>query len=97
MEWQPIETAPRGDTMILLAIEPVDEGYLLGWNPAREIKIVIGWWGYSGWTSHLMEEGTADTEGYSSPYQITIRPTHWMPLPKPPTSTGDDGAKEEAA
>jgi hypothetical protein len=84
--WLPIESAPKDGTMILLAIEPVDEGYLLGWNPERLITQIIGWWGYSEWTSHLMEEGTADTEGHSSAYQIKIKPTHWQPLPDPPTS-----------
>lgn len=91
MEWRDIASAPKDGTPILLYIEPVDEGYLLGWNPARLITQVIGWWEYWGWTSHLMEEGTADTEGHSSPYQITIRPLFWMPLPAPPTDCAPQG------
>lgn len=85
-EWQDIETAPKDGTAVLLYIVPIEEGYLLGWNPERTITHVIGWWSHSGWTSHLMEEGTADTEGNSWPYQITLQPTHWMPLPEPPTA-----------
>lgn len=85
-DWRPIETAPKDGTSVLLFINPVDGYDLCGWQPTRHITIAIGWWDGDEWESSLMEEGTADTEGYSSALSITIMPTHWMPLPAPPVT-----------
>ncbi len=73
MEWQPIETAPRDGSKVILG------------HP--EHKAVIGVWhqGYS-WES-LFPDGNPvfywakdheDTSGFD------FEPTHWMPLPDPP-------------
>jgi hypothetical protein len=59
--WQPIETAPRDGTHIL--IRPCDGTY----NVARW----IGFWA-------------------SVPGAWTRQPTHWQPLPPPPTEKRDD-------
>jgi hypothetical protein len=72
LEWQPIETAPKDGTYLLLN--------------TRYSEIVIGWFGkdlnienYNGWLY-------GDGDGYSTGYYYNpINPTHWMPLPKPPT------------
>lgn len=69
--WRPIETAPMDGTDILCwCVEPEFEGEE---NPHTEQRVCF--FGqmqedYSCWMSHY---------GYEQ------RPTHWMPLPKPPT------------
>ena len=68
--WRPIETAPMDGTDILCwCVEPEFEGEE---NPHTEQRVCF--FGqmqedYSCWMSHY---------GYEQ------RPTHWMPLPKPP-------------
>ena len=75
MEWQPIETAPKDGSSILI-YDP-DDGHGAGEEPV----IYVCYWkegmsrrrGITGsWTE-------ADGEMYT-----TFIPTHWMPLPKPP-------------
>lgn len=69
--WRPIETAPMDGTDILcFCVEPEFEGEE---NPHTEQRVCF--FGqmqedYSCWMSHY---------GYEQ------RPTHWMPLPKPPS------------
>ena len=82
--WRTMESAPKDGTSMLLFVEPIDSYEICGWHPDRHIEIVIGWWDNYGWRSPLMEEGTADTEGYSSAVAISITPTAWRPLPSPP-------------
>lgn len=60
MTWQPIETAPKDGTMILV-VEPKNNQRLL----------VIY---HKQWAMWL-----------SVPGRIQVRPTHWMPLPLPPS------------
>lgn len=69
-QWQPIETAPKDGTRVLVARYMPPYGWILGhanWRVVREV---------SGWVSHGLgafgELGLAD-------------PTHWRPLPAPPT------------
>ena len=70
-QWRPIETAPMDGTDILCwCVEPEFEGEE---NPHTEQRVCF--FGqmqedYSCWMSHY---------GYEQ------RPTHWMPLPKPPS------------
>lgn len=68
-EWQPIATAPRDETDVLLA------GTLYGrYRP----PIVAGWFDKftddPGWYTH----DDPDSE-------VNMVPTHWMPLPALPT------------
>jgi hypothetical protein len=79
--WQPIETAPKDQTWILvwLPLKYCEEGgtvlktqWYVHWengkpNPYRQPE----WW------QHDMCGGFG---GYNGPLQ----PTHWMPLPEPP-------------
>lgn len=93
-QWQPISTAPADGKPILLFIDPpVDTNLMIGWATAKELSIVVGWntgARYSDdsiqWVCGLCDEGSADTDGNSTPLMIGVRPTHWMPLPEPPTS-----------
>jgi hypothetical protein len=81
--WQPIGTAPQDGTPILLLLDPpVNTNDMIGWCREMHLPVVIGWWSISGtWECGLCEEGSADTEGYSVPLQITVSPTRWMPVP----------------
>lgn len=68
MEWQPIETAPKDGTPILIYDPPFNdflsyEIYVCSWDDYK-----AAWIEYSG-------------ECYAQ-YQ----PTHWMPLPLPPST-----------
>lgn len=87
-EWKDIETAPLGADPVLLALpSPFSSNDVHGYAPWGEIRVVIGWRDYSGyWVCCFMEDGAADTEGYSSQFFMSVQPTHWMPLPAPPVT-----------
>lgn len=80
MTWQPIETAPKGRTLLLFAVtEVADNGSVLNW------KMATGSW----------REGYTDNESKKCGYtpwrwdghqlkNYEHQPTHWMPLPEPP-------------
>ncbi|NDD83425.1 DUF551 domain-containing protein [bacterium] len=88
MKWQPIETAPKDGTLI---IAMNIQGYIdcVSWTRfdtedkeeiAKKIRIYgsyFGWFHaervYSG-GDMLLEEN------------LSFEPTHWIPLPKPPTN-----------
>ena len=92
MKWLPIETAPKDGTDVLVLLdssgEPVvhiawwrsreewesNGRYCSGWDSVEEWE---GWWSYTR-TSVTQEK----LDGYRLP-------THWMPMPTPPTSEGD--------
>jgi hypothetical protein len=71
-DWQPIETAPKQKVILLWALTDTDTG---NW------KMAAGYWmpGYGDepgewtWDGHRLKSYDA-------------QPTHWMPLPEPPTS-----------
>jgi hypothetical protein len=73
MEWQPIETAMTDGTWLILY------GDMYG-----EPEVHAGFWG-----------GDDDPDWYGSECasrSLTAfdwKPTHWMPLPKPPASTAE--------
>jgi hypothetical protein len=74
--WQPIESAPRDGTLVLL------------WAPDyREDAPSLGSWceRVGAWDadSGTMEDGPAWSNDACS------GPTHWMPLPAPPTTKGE--------
>lgn len=80
--WQPIETAPK-DAIPVIGAERIFDGswnvHLIVWHYAGEI------W-REGWVSAAMTNeylnGTRD-----APYfrDFACTPTHWMPLPSPPS------------
>lgn len=70
MQWQPIETAPRDGTRVLLY------GDIVG--PMKGDR----------WPDR-MEVASLDDEDagchWPLQYWLSMDPTHWMPLPDPPT------------
>jgi hypothetical protein len=71
MKWQPIETAPRDDTIDVLLYEegeykPVYIGFYAETKDRGGKKVYIFW------------------DIGSEPWKR--EPTHWMPLPEPPTA-----------
>lgn len=78
LEWQPIETAPRDAENILL-FWPLDH-----LDSASFKRIKIGWWSETqrGW---VWQDRAFRT--YSS------EPTHWMPLPPPPSPETKDAGR----
>jgi hypothetical protein len=71
--WQPIETAPRDGTWVLLT-----GGECFGEDDG-ERTVVAQWDEYGGGTWHFAWYD----DGYYGAY---YGPTHWMPLPAPPES-----------
>ena len=77
MEWQPIETAPKDGTIVLLLVVPK---YRRGWRGISSIPLP----GYAfdgldfSWVAlnHDLAIGGVDA-------------THWMPLPPPPAEQGE--------
>ena len=64
--WQPVETAPRAE-------------WVLVWRPASNVRD-------AAWC--LLPPGPGFwTEGHGGP--LDPPPTHWMPLPKPPSIVAD--------
>lgn len=93
-EWQPIETAPKDGTVILVTpgAEVDDhtytwpERYMLDVIPARwhepnqRTKEPAGWYAPFFWLSFgVWDDPSTDID------PVLLEPTHWMPLPLLPT------------
>jgi hypothetical protein len=79
-EWQPIETAPRDETEILLYCP---KHYFGG-------GVYVGWWrgggdGYWVAPGQYMDWNDSNVGAYST------SATHWMPLPNPPSPQEENG------
>jgi hypothetical protein len=70
VDWQPIETAPKDGTRILLW--DTDEAVIAKWG-----EISMG--GAEGW-----QIAVVNMVGDVNYYEAAFNPTHWMPLPEPP-------------
>ena len=71
MNWQPIETAPKDGTHVLLSDGiKVRTGWFTKWHSPFAAKDAEGW--ALNWNSE-----------FSVPDE-TMEPTHWMPLPDAP-------------
>lgn len=86
-QWQPIETAPKDGTEIIGAFYR-DYG---GGSTSSYGPWTVAWDGKkwrSSWDKAEVVEYMSDfgTE-YKEP---DIQPTHWMPLPNPPTNEAED-------
>lgn len=80
MNWQPIETAPRDQTAILVH-RNIWPGTYSGFSEEcnGHNTYVAEWWGdspaHGKWVCYM--DAVQDPE-------CPIEPTHWMPLPTPP-------------
>lgn len=76
MEWQPIETAPKDGTDVIVMYMHINTQIVHNafWNDYEDAdKDEIGWWSYEH-----SEVSRIKLDDWMSP-------THWMPLPAPPT------------
>jgi hypothetical protein len=85
-EWQPIETAPEDNVAVIFFYAKRERrnsnGDIISFGPIRDVAEATeigffqnGCWCESG-TGHSVFEGWQDQSD---------TPTHWMPLPAPPT------------
>ena len=75
-KWQPIATVPRDGTLILLSGGRSDQDKYVGkW---MHFPIVTARW----WDKWIVALADADGDIVAAEYEA---PTHWMPLPEPPT------------
>lgn len=87
-KWKPIETAPKdGSAMLLFLKRKPDRNYLV-----RDIcdNFAIGFWLHGRWQSIEVDEcgsmGGEETGWMSDYVSLDLEPSHWMPLPNPPSS-----------
>ena len=86
-DWQDISTAPRDGTWILLCGGRTDEDFYLRDEPEAQSRIVSAFW-------LLSPRGDGDGEEWSVGFWDGSwrtgyeNPTHWMPLPAPPSVLG---------
>ena len=85
MEWQPIETAPKGNGAILVAGDGIV--WMAEWYSDRGRTLVADdrkpyWEEYDNSSWMLVD-------GYPEWFEVT----HWMPLPEPPSIPRPDDAK----
>jgi len=96
MEWKPIETAPKDGTEVLAYSEPGCTGVML----VRWIALVDFLTDYEIEDLSLngMDDATLETEDWfmadflqGTRLSPDCYPTHWMPLPSPPSPVSGDG------
>lgn len=82
MTWQPIETAPKDETEVIVGVDIADTwivraawyrpketvDYLMAAMPEEWDETDIGWWSYENSVSQEKLEGIYE-------------PTHWIPMP----------------
>ena len=99
-EWQPIETAPKdGSLLVLYLSEDLDRYH---GSPKKALRYCIGYfelpdpnWGREGeWVSvETREETLGDgsglmTDPWIETMVLSCKPSHWMPLPEHPAKEG---------
>lgn len=72
MDWQPIETAPKDGTEVLL------------WLGFPFSRIEYAKW-YQGWGLWIDAEDPEPEDSDEVRGTGELVPTHWMPLPEPPS------------
>ena len=91
--WQPIETAPRDGTAVLVWVPGAREGAEGAWGRHGKNTPSVAVAKYDDykwrpeeerWTGDIVEfeSGWESTGSYN--VTVALKPTHWMPLPEPP-------------
>jgi hypothetical protein len=80
-EWKPIETAPTKDQpdLLLYGLMCDGDGYLIGDSENNDNHINVGYYA----PPDIMRPPLADFNYVCN--DARMKPTHWMPLTKPPT------------
>ena len=73
-EWQPIETAPKDGTHII--------GLFDGWS---DECVRVTWYNKKSYSKLFGKITIKRLKGWQNGLN-KVKPTHWMPLPKPPTN-----------
>lgn len=84
MEWQPIETAPKDGTKVDLWV------ITRGCYENKDERIPDASWEDGGWGTCETLQGTYghwhfEYDGPAKKGHHCVKPTHWMPLPNPPS------------
>lgn len=74
--WQPIETAPKDGTSIILCRGADADGLPI--EPLGLFCQCAAWWGDEGGRWVVYADQIQDPD-------LFFAPTHWMPIPDPPT------------
>ena len=94
MQWQPIDTAPQGKTVLVYGEVPgfryprtVRASYY-----AQHTLAVADGYGGEDWAEEgpdgdsYMPAGWYEESHAEEAPAVVVRPTHWMPLPPPPST-----------
>ena len=84
MIWQPIETAPKDGTSVLLWASWLDDPVIARYSYQSGYAESC-WEGTFDGAAALESQGDTWTDEHE-----VINPTHWMPLPDPPKESEDD-------
>lgn len=78
--WQPIETAPKDGSAILVFCTPSQE--LSGYRREEDVEREVITTAY--WDDYYPEWCLCVAWGYEAEQRCYEAPTHWQPLPPPP-------------
>lgn len=80
-EWQPIETAPKDGTEIILRKgDRVTSGAWIEWSEtSTEFHGTTG-----AWLGEVEQDSGANWASWDGGFLEEDEPTNWMPLPEPP-------------
>ena len=77
-KWQPIETAPKDGTSVILGCN---------YDRLGKIRVTCAWYEREIWTEAKHWDDDADDWLF---LECAFRPSHWMPLPSPPVVEGEE-------
>lgn len=88
MKWQPIETAPKDGTLLLLYLKEEPNGRRGYELPAEAKNWTLGFWTHRTWKSIETEDTGGmggELTGWMPDYVcLDCNPSYWIPLPRPP-------------